>query len=224
MIFRYLKAKMCSEISFLSLSAHIRSGNTVLGERAQASVATAAIIAVITGGVGFPAFVDTCADQQPNESLYPVEKLGESIKGTFVGAGLYYNKFDWQADRWRERLDEFENMVAENKAAEYMGVLEGAQARLKSACGCADNLHGLERAENACEKHLQVLRRVKDMVPAKAQGGIENAIKNAERYRRGLEKAENKAERRGPGADVRKVVRRRMRGVREEPVRSPHGP
>jgi len=195
----------------------------------ERAVATATAVAVITilgvgGTVGVPTYVDSNADQMPDQSLYGLEKAGESIKEAAINAGLYGNKAGWQADRWRERLDEFENMVAENKAAEYMGVLERAQARLKSACGCADNLRGLERAENMAEHHLQVLRGLKNKVPENALWGVQNAIKNAERYRRGLEKAENKAKRRGPGADVRKIVRRRMRRVREEPVRGPHGP
>jgi len=198
----------------------------MIDERAVATATAVAVIAIlgVGGTVGVPTYVDSNADRMPDQSLYGLEKAGESIKEAAINAGLYGNKADWQADRWKERLDEFENMVAENKATKYMGVLERAQARLKNACGCADNLRGLDRAENACGKHLQVLRRIENKVPAKAQGGIENAIKNAERYRRGLEKAENKAKRRGPGADVRKIVRRRMGRVKEEPIRGPHRP
>jgi len=195
-------------------------------ERAVATATAVAVIAVlgIGGTVGVPTYVDSNADQMPDQSLYGLEKAGESIKEAAINAGLYGNKADWQVDRWNERLGEFKEMVIENKAPRYMGILKRAQRRLKNACGCADNLRELGRAENVAKWHLEVLRRIKDEVSENALWGVQNAIKNAERYRRGLEKAENKAKRRGPGANVRKIVRRRMGKVREEPVKRSHRP
>jgi len=177
----------------------------MLRKRGVATATAVAVIAILgAGAVGVPTYVDSNADQMPDQSLYGLEIAGEHIKEAGISLGLYGNKASWQVSRWRERLSEFENMVAENKIAQHMGVLRRAQRRLKSACGYADNLHGLDRAENMCERHVGVLENVEKKVPENALWGVKNALRNAQRYEKGLQKAENKAKRRGPGADVRK--------------------
>jgi len=197
----------------------------MLGEKAVATASVAAVIAILgAGAVGVPAYVDSSADQMPDQALYGLEIAGEHIKEAGISLGLYGNKAGWQASRWRERLGEFENMVAENKPAKHMGVLRRAQRRLKRACRCADNLRGLDRAENMCERHIEVLKSVEERVPENALWGVRNALRNAKKYEKGLQRAENETKRRGPGANVRKIVRRKMRRVREEPVRGLHKP
>lgn len=186
-----------------------------MNEKAQATAVAALVIMGIVGGVGVPAYIDSNADQMPDDSLYGLEKAGESIKEVFVNAKLYRTKAGWQAARWKERLSEFENMAAENKAARYMGVLRNAQDRMEKACMCAENLRGLDRAENVAEWHIKVLRRVKEKAPENARRGLEIAIRNAQRCKKALENAENTVRgRKRP--KVREIVENRMSEARKK--------
>jgi len=184
----------------------------VLGEKGIAPAVAAVVIAALIGGAGVPVYVDSNFDQQPDEPLYALERAGESIKETAVNAGLYGNKLDWQIDRCDERRKEFENMAAENKARRYMGLLRRANKRMRNACGCVENREGLDRAENAAEKHLEVLKRVRKKVPENARWGINNAIRNARRYKEGLERARKAVEkRRGPPGKIREIIEEKLK-------------
>jgi len=190
------------------------------GEEAQAAATVVVILASLgIVGVGAPIYVDSNADRMPDDTLYEAEKFGESIKEVAVNAGLYGNKADWQMDRWEERTKEFENVAAENKAARYMGVLKRAQERMERACELVENLRGLDRAENVTKWHIEVLRRVKKKVPENARWGINNAIRNAKRYREGLEEARKAVKRRrGPPEEI---IENKMKKVRKIPIRRP---
>jgi len=184
----------------------------VLGEKGIAPAVAVAVIATLIGSAGVPVYVDSNLDQQPDEPLYALERAGESIKEAAVNAGLYGNKLDWQIDRCDERRKEFENMAAENKARRYMGLLRRANKRMRNACGCVENREGLDRAENAAEKHLEVLKRVRKKVPENARWGINNAIRNARRYKEGLERARKAVEkRRGPPRKIREIIEEKLK-------------
>ena len=187
-------------------------------------VATATAVAVIAvlgigGTVGVPTYVDSNADQMPDDTFYGLEIAGEHIKEAAINAGLYGNKADWQHARWKERMNEFENMAIENKASKYMGVLRNAQDRMEKACRCAENLRGLSRAEVMCRKHIQVLRRVKEKAPENARRGLEIAIRNAQKCRKALENAENavrRRRRRRRRPNVQEVVENKMSEARKK--------
>lgn len=63
--------------------------------------------------------------------------------------------------------------------------------------------------------------QLENKVSAEAEDGLNTAINNAQKYRKGLEKARKSVEKRGPDADVGGIVENRMKKVSEKPVRGP---
>jgi len=202
----------------------------MLSEKAIATATAVAVLATlgVAGGIGVPTYIDSNVDQQPDQPLYGLEKAGEAIKGTIINAGLYGDKADLNQRRWRERIGEYENIAKENKASKYMGVLKRAQKRLDKTCKCVDEEEEMESVREMAQKHLKVLKRIRENVPEEALFGIQTAIRNAKRYRKALENAMDTVRGRKTGGrkrpNIRKIIENQMGEVKDriEEIPTPH--
>lgn len=144
--------------------------------RAIASIGAIVAGLVIAGAAttGGPVAVDTYADQQPDESFYQIERFGESIKSTIS------DEQQFNLNMANERINEFENMVKENKGEKYLHILDEAENRAKRAMMRAKDNAGLERAREVMRKHVRVLKRVENKVPSVAENAIEDTIRRSQ--------------------------------------------
>ncbi|KXB09510.1 hypothetical protein AKJ46_00265 [candidate division MSBL1 archaeon SCGC-AAA833K04] len=145
----------------------------------QAGVATVtiavAVVAVAGGVVGTPVAVDQM-DVQPDSPFYGLERVGEAIKeATFAGGQ------GWEIARGRERTREFVNMADKGKASDYTDLLNDAEDRFKKAIESAGDVKGLQRAEEAINKHISRLESVREKVPDVAKPAISLAISQSAR-------------------------------------------
>lgn len=140
----------------------------------------ATVVALLVAGtlatgasVGTPVAVDSMADQQPDQALYEIERIGEKIKGSVNDSA------EWNYQLSRERMQEFNQMAQKGKAENYLSLVNSARNQLKSAIQKSDNEGGLERAREVVTYHQQVLEQVRENVSLEAQEGLDTAIQSS---------------------------------------------
>lgn len=150
----------------------------------QAGLATIAIgvafLAVAGGTVGTSIAVDQL-DQQPDSSIYTLEKAGEIIKKPLV------DEQTWEIRRGKERTEEFQYMINKGKAQEYSPLLSEAKNHFAEAAKLSEDNQDLNKAMNAMKKHLTVLENLENEVPKEARPAIILAREQSSRCLKVLE-------------------------------------
>ncbi|MFW6386151.1 MAG: DUF5667 domain-containing protein [Candidatus Hadarchaeota archaeon] len=153
-----------------------------------ATIASAvAVLAVASGAVALPVAVDSVADQQPGDSLYGLEKAGESIKGAIIDG-----EQNWHLERAEERIQEYQAAAEGGNGEEYKEVLDEGSNRFSKAVTRSDNIDGLERAGRAIGRNIQLLENLENRVPENARPAIERAINRSRMQVKALEETRNK--------------------------------
>ncbi len=183
-----------------------------LTQKGVAGLAVAATVAVVAGAsVGGPVAVDSFADQHPDSALYGLEKAGEQIKEATYAGGQ-----EWQLARAKERTQEFENMVSENKGDKYKELPEEASERLQKAAEKAKTNRELRRAENAMRKHISVLENVKEKVPEQAKPAISLAISRSAQGQATVASVATGDNNKGLKQETREKIGNRMENIKKE--------
>ncbi|MFB6217091.1 MAG: hypothetical protein ABEJ72_09025, partial [Candidatus Aenigmatarchaeota archaeon] len=97
---------------------------------------------------------------------------------------------EWNLDRAKERVSEFKKMTKENKARRHKGLINAAENRLMKGIKQSDDNKGLQRAQKAIRRHINVLENVKEKVPEQAKMAIQTAIARSARSQKVLTKVE----------------------------------
>ncbi len=165
----------------------------------QAGLATIAIgvalLAVAGGTVGTSIAVDQL-DQQPDSSIYTLEKAGEIIKKQLV------DEQTWEIKRGKERTKEFKFMLKKGKGQEYSSLLSEAKNHFAEAAKLSEDKQDLNETMNAMKNHLSTLKNLENEVPKEARPVI---ILAREQSSRSLNVLENISQ--GTGFQISEKVR-----------------
>lgn len=183
-----------------------------LGEKGIAAM-TVAVAAIAVGGttIGTPLIADEI-NTQPDSPFYSLEKAGETIKETTYAGGL-----NWNLARAEERTSEFQNMVRENKAEQFEGLLNQAGNRLNKAAKKAGDANGLGHVENVITRHLERLENLRDNVPNVAKPAISLAISRSARAKAIMTQVRAQVNRKGElPENIRNQIRTQIQDMEQE--------
>lgn len=143
--------------------------------------------------------------QMPGDLLYGLDRASEAVARAVASApviGSEELKSKVLANQAEERLSEAKTLAEKNRSDRAEKLMDEYRNTLNKSIRSADRANNTELSsslENVTSKHVTVLQDVQRKVPEPAKAGIQRAIDNAEKSRKGLEKAREARERAGKG-------------------------
>nr|QBN22601.1 hypothetical protein [uncultured archaeon] len=193
-----------------------------MDERAVAAASAAAVLVALgIGSVGAPVGYDRYAGSKtmPDDSLYGLERAGEAIQQKLIEAGVYGDEYGWCVSRARERAKELRAVPLRPKGAFRENLLEESERDMSKAMNSVDSPREAENLVYCLNKHIRVLKEVRELVPPEAENAINKAI---EKSRKCLVAVHHhiKRRRRGWKKKIREVGENRLYHV---PIQKPPG-